>query len=278
MKKSIRLVLVCILCFFSMLCFADTSTILFDNREITVPNYDEFKLTTDKNSPEYKKIEELFQADKNSVPYGFYYEPNPRNPVRLITILGFSNIPQYITKNEWDKAKNDIYEDSQAPITRNQDNVKSVQTLTESITNHDLYNTYITETKVYLNENNKLRQVVSMLDAKTYIYLHGKIIVLMITIEGANGYNVSTLDWAKNISQATAEKVIELNPPTEKELAAEKAAERTHKYDQIKYFLLIVIGLLALLWKYRFKYLPQSLHHYFSPPKDQDAAIQKQPK
>lgn len=153
-----------------------------------------------------------------------------------------------------------------------------MQSIIESVTDHDLYNSYITETKVFLKENNSSDYVYSILDAKTYINVNGRIVIVFINIEGDNAYNVSTLEWAKVISKAAAEKIIELNPPTEQELKTANNAEQKDKLDQIKFIILIVLAILALLWKFRFKYLPQSLHHYVKSAKAEAAAVEKSPK
>jgi hypothetical protein len=278
MKKSIRLVLVSIICFFSILCFAETTTIAIDNKNLVLPHFDGFKLISDRESIEFKKIEDQYTSDKNTIPYAHYYETNPGKLTRLISIYGYKEKPNYLTKKQWLQAKNSIYEDSQKPRTIEQVDAKYVQTIIESVIDHDLYNSYITETKVFLKENNKSDYVYSILDAKTYINVNGRIVIIFINIEGDNAYNVSTLEWAKVISKAAAEKIIELNPPTQQELAAAKSTERKEQLDHIKYVLLIIVGLLALLWKYRFKYLPQSLHHYVKSAKAEAAAVEKSPK
>lgn len=278
MKKSIRLVLVSIICFFSILCFAETTTIVIDNKNLVLPHFEGFKLISDRKSIEFKKIEDQYTSDKNTVTYAHYYETNPGKLTRLISIYGYREKPNYLTKKQWLDAKNSIHEDSQKPISIEEANAKYVQTIIESVTEHNLYNTYISETKVFLKENNRSDYVYSILDAKTYINVNGKIIIVFINIEGDNAYNVSSLEWIKAISKTTAEKIIELNPPTQQELAAAKSAESKEQLDHIKYVLLIILGLLALLWKYRFKYLPQSLHHYVKSAKAEAAAVEKSPK
>lgn len=277
MKKCIRLVLVSIICFFSILCFAETTTIVIDNKNLVLPHFEGFKLISDRESIEFKKIEDQFTSDKNTITHAHYYETNPGKLTRHISIYSYREKPDHLTKRQWLQAKNAIYEDSQKPATIEEADAKYVQAVIESVTEHDLYNTYISETKVFLKENNRTDHVYSVLDAKTYINVNGNIIIVFINIEGDNAYNVSTLEWAKTFSKEAAEKIIKLNPPTQQEIAAAKSAESKEQLDHIKYVLLIIVGLLALLWKYRFKYLPQSLHHYVTIKKAVQTEIEKRP-
>ncbi|MGE3318018.1 MAG: hypothetical protein AB7I18_01870 [Candidatus Berkiella sp.] len=247
MKKYSILLPVCAITFFCTLCFADTSTILIDKKEVIVPNYEGFTLVSDRNSPEFKKIDASFTSSPNAVTYGYYLQNNPGTDLKIISLLGLVNAPEYLSKKEWTTAKNDIYQDSQKPQGVQEDeNTKLVPTLTESITQPELYNTYIYNVKYYAKNNGAFTEVGSTLDTKTYVYLNGKIIIVMISMNDRNSYNEENIKWAKVISVATAEKLIELNPPTEADLKAEKQASNS----AIKVILAIIAGLIYYIIKF----------------------------
>lgn len=235
--------------------FADTKTILVNKQEITVPTFEGFEFTSDRNSDEFKKLDADYVTTGQTITHGYYYEPTPGKLSKVISILSYQSSPDFITKKDWSRAKNDIYEDSQKPIIKEEAGAKAEQTMRESITTPELYNTYIAETKIYIKKNDKYDYVLSNLDAKTYIYLNGKVIVLMITIDGINAYNENTVKWAKTISEATAERLIELNPPTEATLQAEKKEAEADERHRWKVILLVVIGALSMVWRYKDKIL-----------------------
>lgn len=251
MRRYLILVIFCS-GFFST-AFADTKTILVDKQEITVPTFEGFEFTSDRNSAEFKKLDADYVTTGQTITHGYYYEPTPGKLSKVISILSYQSSPEFITKKDWTRAKNDIYEDSQKPIIKEESGAKAEQIMRESITTPDLYNTYIAETKIYIKKNDKYDYVLSNLDSKTYLYLNGKVIVLMITIDGINAFNDDTIKWAKTISQTTAERLIELNPPTQATLQAEKKEEAADERHRWKVILLVIIGAASLLWRYRDK-------------------------
>lgn len=238
-------------------CYADTKIILVDKQEIVVPTFEGFQFTSDRNSAEFKKLDADYTSTEQTFTQGYYYEENPTSLNRVISLLSYKSAPAYVTKNEWAKAKNDIYEDSQKPFIKEEDGAKAEQIPYESITQPDLYNTYISEIKIYLKKGDKYQYLLSTLDAKTYVYLNGKVIVLMLTMDGTNAFNKSNVEWAKVISEKTAQRLIELNPPTPASLAAAKREEAADQWHRWKIILLVLVGGVALVWRYRKKYLAQ---------------------
>jgi hypothetical protein len=238
---------------FALICtypsYADTQVILIDKQEIVVPTFEGFKFTSDRNSAEFKKLDADFLTTE-AISQGYYYEENPSsNLTRVISLLSYKSTPIYVTKKMWARGKNDLYEDSQKPFVKEGDGAKVEQNIYESITHPDLYNTYISEIKVYVKKNDKYQYILSSLDSKTYVYLNGKILIIMISFQGINAFNKNNIEWAKVISETTAQRLIELNPPTEASLKAEKEEER-HFW---KVIIVIIVSAGSILLKYRAK-------------------------
>jgi len=268
-----------ILSFCTWVCFAGTYPINVGNLIVIVPSYEGFSFTSDPNSPEFKKLDAQFTPSKGLVVHGFYYETTPSEINKIITIVSETAVPTYITQKQWQEAKNEIYQRAQTPHIRNTDKAKSETIVRESITDNELFNTYIYETKLYIKQQENYEYVLSVLESKTFLYLNGKMITLMIVLEGAgrgiNAYDSQTVSWVKMISEATAKKIIDLNPPTEETLKQAKNAERDEQWRHWKNIILIIVGFWAVLMYYFFDSLPKWYQDLFPYRKKQLAEQKK---
>lgn len=271
MKKRILGGLCFVIIFFSIICFADTNTITVDKQVITVPSYEGFQFTSDPNSPEFKKLNQEVGVDdmKN---HGFYYESTPSDLTKRVAIMSDKSI-HYLTPSQWKKGINQLYDSSRNPIVTERPNSKSEQIVRETISN-PLYTTFISELKVSIKSNRGNMFTISALEARTYINLNGKPIILQITIEGASkgisAYDPDTVNWAKTISDATAQRIIELNPPTAEMQKQAETAEHNEQRKHWRNIAWIIVGILSfLLSPYGFKYLPESVQNVFARRKKQ---------
>lgn len=264
-SKPILSLVFCIFSFFSIVAFADTNTIVIGSRLVVVPNYDGFTFNSDPNSPEFKKLIDEFEPNSKTTVHGFYYETTPGDVNKLLALISNNRVPDYITKSEWNSGKTDFLDQEKAPRTTLSGDNKSETVLREAVTNNEFYNTFISETIISSKRGDDFVPVVSILESKTYIYINGKMLVLSITIEGIqhriNSYNQENVNWVKVISDATAQKILELNPPTQETLQAEERANTKEQLRHWKHIILIVLGVWLVIVTYFFDYLPTSVQN-----------------
>lgn len=261
MQKPLVWIICCFIHFYSMMSFADEPAITVDNQVINLPSYEGYQFTADPGSPIFKKLAELY-ATNNSTPLAFYYENQPVNISRVISINHPNDVKPLITSYEWSVIKKKLFDEAKKPVFSSTQYSKSNRFIRAALVQNKNYLVVLWEYRVsMLSPNgNWFEYHHSTLEGKDYINLYGRVLEIKLIVTPLSAdvslSNDKEINWNVMLLDTTSKQLFQLNEPTQSQISLERKAQYENFKSHWKLWLFSIIAIIILAWKAHTTWIP----------------------